>query len=88
MKLLYKYYRWKAGRAKTASGQAHYRRKAYKHSNAFNGKSFFGRDLTFEEDPWATKQEQTLEPPLKFPNRVALHTDDLAAPPGKYLVGK
>jgi len=75
MKILYKYYRWRASKAKTASGQAHYRRKAYKHSTAFKGYAFFGRDLTFEDYPAAIKAEQTLEPPLKHPEDLRVHTE-------------
>lgn len=59
MKHLYKYYRWRAAKAKNADKQAKFRLKAYRHRRT---PSFAGLDLTFDPDPLATKENLTKEP--------------------------
>lgn len=58
MKLAYKYYRWRARRAKTQEAVELYRLKAYRHMGLK-----FGEDITGMEDSQKYKDESTKDGP-------------------------
>ena len=91
MKLLYKYYRWRAGRA-TGEKQVGYRLKAYRVSPI--GRMNFGTDLTFREGTKEDLIAQDMEAAKKaggFPPGHPLGTivgNPVKHAPGRYWNGE
>ena len=84
MKLLQKYYNWRASKAKTATGQAHWRTKAY---NLMPLK--WGLNLNQFPDPQAMKEELTSDIGQKPVNEDAMRVNGGQWPhkPGRYAEG-